>query len=50
MKYNPERHHHRSIRLKGYDYSQTGLYFITLYTQNSLHLFGKITNEKNGFE
>ncbi|HED11273.1 MAG TPA: transposase, partial [Caldithrix abyssi] len=22
MKYNPEKHHRRSIRLKGYDYSQ----------------------------
>ncbi len=46
MKYNPDIHHRRSIRLEGYDYSQTGLYFITLCTQNSLHLFGKITNKK----
>ncbi|MCP4977997.1 MAG: hypothetical protein GY931_17755, partial [Maribacter sp.] len=36
----------RSIRLEGYDYSQAGLYFITLCTQNSLHLFGEIANEK----
>ena len=29
MSYNPLIHHRRSIRLKGYDYSQAGLYFIT---------------------
>jgi putative transposase len=46
MKYNPDIHHRRSIRLEGYDYSQAGLYFITLCTQNSLHLFGKITNDE----
>jgi len=32
--YNPEKHHRRSIRLRNYDYSQTGVYFITLCTQN----------------
>ncbi|NOY70253.1 MAG: transposase [Deltaproteobacteria bacterium] len=42
MKYNPDIHHRRSIRLKGYDYSQTGLYFITVCTQDRLCLFGKI--------
>jgi len=44
MKYNPDIHHRRSIRLKGYDYSQTGLYFITICTQNRLCLFGEIKN------
>ena len=44
MKYNPDIHHRRSIRLKGYDYSQAGLYFITICTQNRLHLFGEIEN------
>jgi REP element-mobilizing transposase RayT len=44
MKYNPNIHHRRSIRLKGYDYSQNGLYFITICTQNREHLFGTITN------
>jgi len=29
-KYNPNIHHRRSIRLKGYDYAQAGLYFITI--------------------
>lgn len=44
MTYNPKKHHRRSIRLKGYDYSQAGLYFITICTQNRACLFGKIEN------
>ncbi|MBN1930055.1 MAG: hypothetical protein JW786_00415 [Desulfobacterales bacterium] len=44
MKYNPDIHHRRSIRLKGYDYSHAGLYFITICTQDRLCLFGKIEN------
>lgn len=44
MKYNPNIHHRRSIRLKGYDYAQAGLYFITICTQNRACLFGNITN------
>jgi len=46
MQYNPKIHHRRSIRLRGYDYSQAGLYFITICTQNRLHLFGEIMNDK----
>ncbi|HEY64384.1 MAG TPA: hypothetical protein G4O02_07405 [Caldilineae bacterium] len=42
VKYDPERHHRRSIRLKGYDYSQPGAYFITIVTQNRECLFGEI--------
>lgn len=45
-KYNPAIHHRRSIRLKGYDYSQSGLYFITLCVQDRVCLFGKIENGK----
>lgn len=44
MKYNSEKHHRRSIRLKGYDYSQSGLYFITICVQNKHCLFGEIEN------
>lgn len=44
MKYNPEKHHRRSIRLKGYDYSSPGAYFITICTKNRKCLFGKIVN------
>lgn len=32
MGYDPEIHHRQSIRLKGYDYSRDGLYFITICT------------------
>jgi REP element-mobilizing transposase RayT len=44
MSYNPEIHKRKSIRLKGYDYSQEGLYFITLCCQNRECLFGQIHN------
>ncbi len=43
-KYPPNKHHRKSIRLKGYDYSQSGLYFVTICCQNMLCLFGKIEN------
>ncbi len=46
MKYNSEKHHRRSIRLKGYDYSQSGLYFITICVQNRHCLFGEIENDE----
>lgn len=42
MPYNPNIHHRRSIRLKGYDYSQAGLYFITICVQDRKCLFGEI--------
>ena len=42
MKYNPQIHHRRSIRLKGYDYSQGGAYFITICCENREYRFGKI--------
>ncbi len=41
-KYNPNKHHRRSIRLKGYDYSQAGLYFVTLCVQDRANIFGEI--------
>jgi putative transposase len=40
--YKPDIHHRRSIRLKGYDYSQAGLYFITICTHERACLFGNI--------
>ena len=42
MIYNPDRHHRRSIRLRGYDYTQEGAYYITLCTQNRARLFGTV--------
>ncbi len=35
-------HNRRSIRLKGFDYTQPGAYFITLVTQDRACLFGDI--------
>jgi len=42
MPYNREIHHRRSIRIKGYDYSQEGLYFITICIEDRKYLFGEI--------
>ena len=44
MSYDPERHHRRSIRLKGYDYSQAGAYFVTICAQGRQCLFGAIVD------
>lgn len=44
QKYNPDIHNRQSIRLKNYDYSQTGAYFVTICVQNHECLFGKISD------
>ncbi len=44
IKYNPAIHHRKSIRLKGYDYSSPGYYFVTICTQCRVCLFGEIVN------
>jgi putative transposase len=44
--FNSEIRHRLSIRLKGYDYSQPGAYFITLVTFHRHELFGKIVNAR----
>jgi len=44
MSYNPAIHHRRSIRLRGYDYSQNGAYFVTICTQNRAFLFGEVVD------
>lgn len=44
MTYNPAKHHRHSIRLKGYDYSQAGLYFITICCHHRACLYGAIEN------
>jgi REP element-mobilizing transposase RayT len=46
MKYNSAIHHRRSIRLKDYDYSQSGLYFVTICCKDKICHFGKIENEE----
>ena len=46
MKYNPDIHHRKSIRLKEYDYSENGVYFVTICVQNRECRFGKIKESK----
>lgn len=44
MRYDPDKYHRHSMRLKGYDYSQPGAYFMTIVTQGRACLFGDIVN------
>jgi len=44
MKYDPDKHHRQSQRLKGHDYAAAGAYFITLCTHNHQCLFGEIAD------
>ncbi len=44
MEYNPDIHHRRSVRLKGYDYSRANAYFITICAWNRECLFGCVEN------
>ena len=46
MKFNPKLHHRQSIRLKGYDYSQSGSYFITICARERECIFGEIKEGK----
>ncbi len=42
MFYDSFRHHRRSIRLQGYDYSSEGAYFVTICVKDRENLFGGI--------
>jgi REP element-mobilizing transposase RayT len=42
VKYSPQIHHRRSIRLQGYDYSQAGAYFVTICAWQRGCLFGDV--------
>jgi putative transposase len=48
MNFNPEIHHRRSIRLKGYDYSRNGAYFVTICSWNREMIFGEVLEGKIG--
>ncbi len=41
MRYDPHLHHRRSIRLRGYDYTQPGSYFVTIGTHARLCHFDR---------
>ena len=44
MRYDRDKHHRRSIRLRGYDYGRTGAYFVTLCAHDRASLFGEIVD------
>lgn len=44
MKFDSDKHHRRSIRLRGYDYARPGAYFVTICTQNRECLFGEVVD------
>lgn len=44
MRYDLTRHHRRSIRLTGYDYSRAGAYFVTICMQQKECLFGDVVD------
>ncbi len=42
--YDPNKQHRRSIRLKGFDYTQVGAYFVTICTQHRECPFGEVVD------
>lgn len=44
MKYDPAKHHRHSTRLREYDYSSPGNYFLTICTDRRQCLFGEIVD------
>ena len=44
MKHNLAKHHRRSIRLPGYDYTTPGAYFVTICVQDRECLLGQIVD------
>jgi len=45
-KFDPQKHHRRSIRLQGYDYSQAGGYYVTIVAWHRKCLFGEVVNKE----
>ena len=44
MSQDPQHHHRRSVRLRGYDYSQAGAYFVTIVCHKRQSLLGKVVD------
>ena len=42
MRFNPEIHHRRSMRLPNHDYAGGGCYFVTICTYRRAELLGEI--------
>jgi REP-associated tyrosine transposase len=49
FKFDPQKHHRRSIRLPNYDYSQSGAYYITIVTWHRKCLFGDVVDREMVF-
>jgi len=52
MKYNPDIHHRKSIRLQEYDYANQGSYYVTICAWNRECLYGdviKLAMQLNSF-
>jgi putative transposase len=45
MKYNPVKHHRKSICLKGNDYCKTGAYFVNICVNHREMLLGNIIDD-----
>lgn len=50
MTYIPQIHKRKSIRLKTFDYSNGGSFFVTLNVHNRRHLFGEIIKQNMPFQ
>ena len=46
MTYDPDRHHRQSIRLRGFDYTQAGAYFVTIVVRERDCLLGDIIDDE----
>jgi len=46
VKFDPQKHHRRSIRLQGYDYASAGAYFVTIVAWRRECLFGDVVNKE----
>ena len=46
VKFDPKKHHRRSIRLKEYDYSQACGYYVTIVAWHRELLFGEVVNKE----
>ncbi len=46
MPYDPDKHHRRSIRLQGYDYTQEGMYFVTISAHQRKCVFGDVIDSE----
>lgn len=45
MKYDPDRHHRRSVRYCGSDYTAQGAYFLTMCASRRGEVFGRVEGE-----